>query len=125
MGTVLGLIATTGRAGLAEFDERFLADEVAAFRGKVRMEFDEEVDTAYPNRWIGKLRVRTTDGRELSSRIDEPRGDPGNTLSRPEIEDKAIRLAGYRQGATEAEMRRVIDLVWSIEGLERVPKLLG
>ena len=124
MGTVLGLIATTGRAGLAEFDERFLADEVKAFRDKVRMELDPEVDTAYPNRWIGKLRVRTNDGREFSSRIEEPRGDPGNTLSRPEIEDKAIRLAGYRQGATEAEMRRVIDLVWSLDGLDKVPKLL-
>lgn len=125
MGTVLGLIATTGRAGLAEFDERFLADEVAAFRDKVRMELDPEVDGAYPAHWLGKVRVRTTDGREFAARIEEPRGDPGNTLSRPELEDKAIRLAGYQHGATEAEMRRVIDLVWSLDGLDRVPRLFA
>jgi 2-methylcitrate dehydratase PrpD len=83
-------------------------------RERVRMELDPEVDAAYPARWIGKVVVRTRDGRTLEGRVDEPKGDPGNTLSRPEIEDKAIRLAGYRGGASEAEMRRVIARVWSL-----------
>lgn len=120
MGTVLALIALHGRAGLAEFDVALGADDVAAFRDRVSMELDEEVDTAYPLRWIGKVTVYTRDGRCLSARVDEPKGDPGNTLSRPEIEDKALRLGTYRNAADEDAVRRLIAQVWSIADSERV-----
>src|SRR5262245_6501700 len=78
MGTVLGLIALHGRAGLGEFDAAFKDPAVAALRDRVKMELDPEVDAAYPVRWIGKVSVLTNDGRRLDGRIDEPKGDPGN-----------------------------------------------
>lgn len=124
MGTVLGLIATQGRAGLAEFDTLFRDPAVRDFAGRVRMELDAEVDAAYPARWIGKLTIQTRDGRRIEGRIDEPKGDPGNTLSRAELEDKALRLAAYRDGATEMEMRRVIEQIWNLESLAVVGDLL-
>jgi 2-methylcitrate dehydratase PrpD len=124
MGTVLGLIATKGRAGLAEFDTCLGDAAVREFAGRVRMELDSEVDTAYPARWIGKVVATTRDGRELSARIDEPKGDPGNTLSRAELEDKALRLGVYRGAATGPEMQIVINLVWSLEGLPVLGDLL-
>ncbi len=37
--------------------------EVAAFREKVTMELDDEINAAYPRQWIGRATVRTTDGR--------------------------------------------------------------
>ncbi len=114
MGTVLAMIALEGRAGLAEFDARFRDPEVVAFRDRVVMVRDDEVDRAYPQRWIGKVEIETADGRTLAARVDEPKGDPGNTLSRPELEDKAIRLATYRDGATESEMRAVIARIWTL-----------
>ncbi len=89
------------------------------------MQLDPEVDAAYPARWIGKVEVLTKDGRVLAGRVDEPKGDPGNTLSRPELEAKAQRLAAYRGGATEAEMRQVIARVWSLEGAAVVTRWLG
>ena len=73
-----------------------------------------EEESAGPARWIGKVEVTTADGRLLAARVDEPKGDPGNTLSRPELEDKAVRLATYRGGATEAEMREAIARIWSL-----------
>jgi len=124
MGTVLGLIAVQGRAGLTEFDADYRSAEVVAFRDKVGMALDAEVDTAYPARWIGKVLVTTTDGRQLAARVDEPKGDPGNTLSRPELEDKAQRLAAYRGGASEAEMRGVIAQVWGLAHAAVVPRFL-
>ena len=124
MGTVLGLIAVQGRAGLTEFDADYRSAEVVAFRDKVGMALDAEVDTAYPARWIGKVLVTTTDGRQLAARVDEPKGDPGNTLSRPELEDKAQRLAAYRGGASEAEMRGVILQVWGLAHAAVVPRFL-
>ncbi|MBI5110115.1 MAG: MmgE/PrpD family protein [Rhodocyclales bacterium] len=124
MGTVLGLIATKGRAGLAEFDACLGDAAVRDFAGRVRMELDAEVDGAYPARWIGKVTVRTRDGRTIAARVDEPKGDPGNTLSRAELEDKALRLGAYRAGASAAEMRRIIDMVWGMESLSVIGDLL-
>ena len=37
-----------------------------------------------------------------------------NTLSRPELEDKVIRLASHSGGATEAEMKGMIARVWRL-----------
>ena len=125
MGTVLGLIATRGHAGLAEFDADYKADAVVAFRDKVQMVLDPEVDAAYPARWIGKVLVHTTDGRSFSGRVDEPKGDPGNTLSRAEIEAKAVRLAAYQGGASEAEMRGVIERVWALADAATLPKFFA
>ena len=114
MGTVLGLIAHYQKAGLTEFDTSYHDAGVAAFRRKVEMVLDAEVDQAYPVRWIGKVTVTMADGRILHGRVDEPKGDPGNTLSRPELEDKAQQLARYSGAASTAEMQVLFKQVWVI-----------
>ncbi|MDE2367666.1 MAG: MmgE/PrpD family protein [Burkholderiales bacterium] len=124
IGTVLAMVALHGRAGLAEFDRAFDSAAVRDFAARVAMVLDAEVDAAYPARWIGKVEVETVDGRRLAARVDEPKGDPGNTLTRAEIEDKALRLAQYRGGATEPEMRDLIGRVWAIAEAPRVGALL-
>jgi 2-methylcitrate dehydratase PrpD len=110
---------------LSEFDAHFKDAAIVALRDKVEMALDPEVDSAYPQRWIGKVTVTTTDGRVLHGRVDEPKGDPGNTLSRAEIEAKAIRLATYSQSATEAEMRTVIAKLWAVAQAPRVEAWLA
>ena len=124
MGTVLGLIAVHGRAGLEEFDRHYRDPAVVAFCQRVAMRLDAEVDSAYPARWIGKVVVDATDGRRLEGRVDTPKGDPDNTLSRPELEDKALRLARYRGGASEEEMRAIIARIWSLADTARVTTFL-
>ena len=124
MGTVLGLIAVHDNAGLAEFDAHYEDPEVVAVRDKVHMQLDAEVDAAYPRRWIGKVNVLTTDGRTLHGRVDEPKGDPGNTLSRSEIEAKARRLATYAGGASDADMDAVVSRAWHLAEWPRVETLL-
>lgn len=124
MGTVLGLIAVFDRAGLADFDAHYQDPRVAAVRRKVQMALDAEVDAAYPQRWIGKVEVLTTDGRTLHGRVDEPKGDPGNTLSRDEVEAKARQLAAYGGGASAAEMDRLIARAWQLAEWPRTTLLL-
>lgn len=124
MGTVLGLIAARGRAGVGEFEASLDDAEVSSFRPKVTMALDAEVDAAYPARWIGKVTVHTHDGRSLQGRVDEPKGDPGNTLDRTEIEDKAIRLAEFSGAATRTEMQALIAACWSLAATPRVGLLL-
>ena len=115
MGFVLALAALHGRAGLADFTEAALKDkDTRAFHDKVKMALDPVVDGAYPKRWLGHVTATTKDGRKLEGKVSSPKGDPDNTLSRPEIEDKAVRLAGYSGGAGESEMGRVIQRVWRL-----------
>jgi len=124
MGTVLGLLAVYGKAGVYEFNECFREDQVQASRRRVSMVLDPEVDALYPQRWVGKVTITTTDGRELNARVDEPKGDPGNTLSRAEIEQKAVMLAELAGAATADEMRGVLDSLWRIAEHASVGDLL-
>ena len=115
MGTVLGLIAVHGKAQLSEFANLSLSDaKVAAFRDKVSMRLDPEVDGAYPARWLGRVEVLTTDGRTLHGAIDEPKGDPGNSLSRMELEDKFRRLLAFAGKRSSDEAGELIARVWRL-----------
>lgn len=114
MGTVLGLIAIFQRAGVDEFESSFNDPRVAAFNKRVSMALDEEVDGAYPARWLGKVSVRTTGGRVFTARVDEPKGDPGNTLTRAELEEKALRLARFSGAADEVQMRQAFRTIWNM-----------
>ncbi len=124
MGTVLALVAQYQFAGLQEFDQHFHDDAICAFRERVTMTLDPEVDGAYPQRWIGKVKVFLNNGQVLEGRVDEPKGDPGNTLSRAEITDKAMRLAAFSGGATSTEMSNAIDLLWNIRKQAKIGPLL-
>jgi 2-methylcitrate dehydratase PrpD len=125
MGFVLALIALHGRAGLADFNDDSLREPaVRAFHDKVRMVLDPEIDRAYPRRWMGRVSVKTRDGRTVEKKITSPKGDPDNCLTRAELEDKALRLARYDGGATEDEMRRVIERVWRLKAEKDVRDFL-
>jgi 2-methylcitrate dehydratase PrpD len=124
MGTVLALVARFEHAGLTEFARHFQDNATQQLRDRVTMVFDAEVDNAYPRRWIGKVTVTTCDGRLLQGRVDEPKGDPGNTLSRDEIAAKALRLAAFSGGATATEMQMAVQALWDVVQWSRVGTLL-
>ena len=123
MGTVLGVVAYQRYAGVTEFEQCLSDDAIAAFRDKCEMVFDDEVDAAYPVRWIGKVTVTLRDGRVVTGRVDEPKGDPGNTLSRQEIETKLRRLVDFSGAATEAEASALLANAWRIAETPRIGSL--
>ncbi|GAC1427281.1 MAG: MmgE/PrpD family protein [Burkholderiaceae bacterium] len=124
MGTVLALIAQFHRAGMKEFDSFYNDSATIAFRDKVLMALDAEVDRAYPTQWIGKVTVETVDGRILLGRVEEPKGDPGNTLTRSDLEQKALRLAQFSGAATDREMQDVFQKIWNVTKLAKIEKFL-
>lgn len=125
MGTVLGLVAVHGHAGLREFEDHALHDDrVRRFRNLVHMQLDAEVDTAYPKQWIGKVKVTTKNGRDYEARVDVPKGDPDNTLTRPELQDKALALARFSGAATDDEMRAIWMRAWRLDTAPHVQSWL-
>ncbi|HEX7750141.1 MAG TPA: MmgE/PrpD family protein [Bordetella sp.] len=125
MGHVLAIAALRGRAGLRDFDACFADPEVLSFREKVRMRLDAQIEACYPARWIGKVTVGTTDGRELDARVDEPKGDPGNSPTRAEIEEKFLQLATYAGAARADEVPRLMERVWNLEDTARIGMILA
>ena len=125
MGTVLALIALNDAADLKGFDEALGNEVVTAFRDRVSMVLDDEVDGAYPQRWIGKVTVTTKDGQTFHGRVDEPKGDPGNTLSRPEIEEKVMRLGTYKNAAPASVVRTLTQKAWGLRNLSNLNGLLS
>ena len=125
MGTVLALVAHYQFAGLQEFDQHFHDEAICAFRDRVSMILDPEVDGAYPQRWIGKVKVYLNDGKVFEGLVDEPKGDPGNTLSRSEITDKAMRLAAFSGGATPGEMSAAVERLWNIRKQSKIGLLIS
>lgn len=118
MGTVLALIAKLGFAGLHEFDNYALNDpDIEAFRRKVFMNFDNEVDAAFPEYWIGSVKVTTTDGTELYGKIDSPKGDPGNPLSKEELIEKFTNLVKFGEAYESKNVSRVIENCWNLESI--------
>jgi 2-methylcitrate dehydratase PrpD len=125
MGFVLALIAKKGSAGIDDFTEEALEDAgLRAFSEKVEMVLDEEVDAAYPHRWIRVVEIETSGGERFTSRVEVPKGDPGNTLSREELEEKARNLAAYGGGASAEEMDRIVARIWSLDEETDVRDLL-
>jgi 2-methylcitrate dehydratase PrpD len=125
MGFVLALIANRGGARIDDFTEEALYDAgLRAFSEKVEMVLDEEVDAAYPRRWIGVVDIVTSGGERFTSRVEVPKGDPGNLLSREELEEKARKLSAYGGGASDEEMDRVVARIWSFDKQADVRNLL-
>jgi 2-methylcitrate dehydratase PrpD len=125
MGFVLALIAEKGSAGIDDFTEEALADAgLRAFSKRVEMILDEEVDAAYPRRWIGVVEIETPGSKHFTSCVEVPKGDPGNTLSSEELEEKARNLAAYGGGASGEEMDRIVARAWSLDEETDVRDLL-
>ncbi|MCW2271988.1 MmgE/PrpD family protein [compost metagenome] len=125
MGTVLGLIAVHGKAGLTEFQQHALSDpRVAAFRDKVSMQLDDQVDAAYPQRWLGRVEVLGNDGRRYQGAIDSPKGDPDNSLSRRELEDKFRRLVAFSGALDGNSVEALIERAWGLRSSTELKDLL-
>ncbi|WP_455285304.1 MmgE/PrpD family protein [Cupriavidus necator] len=126
MSAVLSLIAIFGRAGVDELYGPQRTDaRVEAFRARVSMVPDAEIDAAYPSRWIGRVRLLTMDGRRLERTVFHPKGDPENTLSRAEIAQKVQRLAALSGAASEVETRRLVSIALDMRAWCVPPALLA
>lgn len=116
MGTVLGLLAVHGKAGLTEFDAHALTDaNVARFREIVTMQLDPAIDAAYPAKWIGKVDVTTNDGQTVTCTVETPKGDPGNPLTAQEIIEKAMALSAYGGAEPASTVENWISQIQRLE----------
>lgn len=118
---LVAVILVKGRAGLAEFEDEAVRDpEVLAVASRVGYELDPAID--YPRQFVGHVRIRARDGRELEARQDHPRGGADFPMTRDELEAKFRGNAGLVMSAERAS--RVIRTVHSLAGDESLRGLV-
>ncbi|MGI9353462.1 MAG: MmgE/PrpD family protein [Rhizobiaceae bacterium] len=125
MAATLGLIAAHSKAGLREF-ETVLTDQTAlSFLNRITMELDEKINEIYPQKWIGKVTVKTRNGETIQAQVDDPKGDPGNMLTRKEIDTKARFLAQSSLAVSKNEIDNLMDSLWNVQKMQPVTVLLN
>jgi len=107
----------------AQFTQQKINDpEIRAQLRKVEVVADPEIEKAFPALQKVAVTIVTTDGKELTRKLDYPKGDPRNPLSDAEIEEKFIALA---DGViSRARQQRVRDVIWKLENCGSVTELM-
>lgn len=107
------------RAGVDEFRKEALNDsEVLALADKIQWEADPEADAVYPKELPATVIASLNDGREVVSRVDCPKGDPGNPAFLADVERKFHLL-------TEKffDKKRRSQVVNAIAGLQHIENI--
>lgn len=77
------------RVGLDDFHEEGIRDPtVRQLMSTVELERDAELDQVYPDKWPAIVTVETVTGKRHETRVDYPKGDPNNPMSRDELIEK-------------------------------------
>jgi len=75
-------------------EESFRNPEILKLAAKVTAYLSEEVEAKWPEYYPAIVTIKTVDGRDLTEKIDYPKGDPENPVSDEELKDKFYYLSG-------------------------------
>jgi 2-methylcitrate dehydratase PrpD len=116
---LLALMIVNGRAAIGDFTDDAVRDErVLRLARRVSYEIDPTID--YPRRFIGDVRARLADGREIVERQEHSRGGPDDPMSPEELEAKFAGNAGVVLTRERAE-----EVVDGVKRLRTLPALDG
>ncbi|KAE8419630.1 hypothetical protein BDV36DRAFT_307611 [Aspergillus pseudocaelatus] len=124
MGFVLAVTAQKGQALITDFTEEALHDaSLRNFQERVRMELDEDINAAFPQKWQGKVIVTCKSGERYEKFVEYLKGDPQSPLTRTEIESKFKALAQYGEVKDADRIQQIITRAWDLENQESLKEL--
>lgn len=99
-------------ASIEDFTEEAISDaDVLSLARKVQVKDSDELTRLCPERRVSLVTIVMEDGTKKKQRIDYPKGEPENPLSRQELEDKFRGLATFA-GLSNSDCDKVIEEVW-------------
>lgn len=111
-----------GSVLLSEFTPESIRDpDILELAQRVRGEVAPECEEVYPEQILQIVDVTLKGGRRLVRRVDYPKGDPENPMTREELQEKFSRLASPVLGASRAA--KVVEIVERIEMYEDLSEL--
>ena len=115
MAFLLSAIIIAGRAGKAEFTDKFVGrDDVQTMQRRISVRLDPAIAAMGFDRIRSRIEVVTKAGRKIEKWADENyRGGPDNPLSDAELEHKFLDCADGL--LDDGRSRQVFDTVWSLD----------
>ncbi|KAE8139709.1 hypothetical protein BDV38DRAFT_290996 [Aspergillus pseudotamarii] len=124
MGFVLAVTAQKGQALITDFKEEALQDaSLRNFQERVRMELDEDINAAFPQKWQGQVIVTCKSGERYEKFVEYLKGDPQSPLTRNEIETKFKALAQYGGVKDADRIQQIITRAWNLENQDSLKEL--
>ena len=120
----LSVALCTGKAGLDEYTDSLIANsQIQSITDKVSIRAVEELTSLCPQKRVAEVTVKTSNG-VFKERVDYPKGEPENPMSRQELEEKFRSLAMYG-GLTKKDCDEVISEVWKEDfSISRIMELV-
>jgi len=107
----LAVSLCTGKAGMDEFmDERIKDPSVLEITRKVSVTADDKLTALCPQMRVAIVTIKTSNGN-FCERVDYPKGEPENPLTRVELEEKFRGLSIFG-GLTDDECNDAINEIW-------------
>jgi 2-methylcitrate dehydratase PrpD len=111
------------KATLSQFvDEKVADPKTLEIMNKVRMEADPALSLDGYTGAATVVSLKLKDGTLLTRRVDQPKGDPENPLSREELLNKFRSCASFT--LEENSIERVIEEVLKMEGMNSIKPLM-
>ncbi len=98
----------------------FRDPEVISMARRVRLEWDEECEKAYPEQFLGKVTIKTKNGGTYSAK-KHPKGSPQNPFAPNDARDKFVRLA--TPVLSSARVKEILGMVDELEHLKDIQQL--
>jgi 2-methylcitrate dehydratase PrpD len=83
-----------GRANPSEFEPVREGRELQRLMDSVQCMADPKLDEHYPDQWRCWVEISLTDGRTFTTKVDEPKGEPGNPFTADDLYSKVAGLTG-------------------------------
>ncbi len=113
-----------GKVGPEAFTEERLEErDIKELVRRVVLKRDDELDDAYPGKWPAIVELVTRDGRREEVRVDYPKGDPENPMSREDLAAKFRDLTRKIIPAAKAE--RFIQIALRLDELDNTALLFA
>jgi 2-methylcitrate dehydratase len=91
---------------------------------KVKVVANDEFEALFPKFQPSRVTITTNDGKQYSTRVDVPKGDPRDPMTEDEIAVKFNALGGDVIGKDQCkELRKVIMNLESAEKLDELFEL--
>jgi 2-methylcitrate dehydratase PrpD len=112
------------QVGLSAFTPDRLEDpKIKEVMKRISLGRDPELGKVYPERWPAVVEITTKDGQTHAARIDFPRGDPKNPMTREELEAKFNSLA--TPALDPDQRRRTIDACLNLDRADNLASFFG
>jgi len=112
------------QVGLSAFTADRLEDpKINEVMQRITLVRDSELGKVYPERWPAVAEITTRAGQTHAARIDFPRGDPKNPMTREELEAKFNNLA--TPALSVDQRRRTIDACLNLDRVENLASFFG